>query len=243
MDPNLYAFGSRLARRYDFYSFPRTGSHYLWTCLTGLLDLVFFPTQFATDPEAMQRAEELNPLTFYMMKLREDGIPFEPVYINPEPNGTHGLPQLGDWPAIILIRNPHPTIYSWYYTATERWNVVVPDRVAWMRDAYRQYAEFYDRALEMKRTASDYVMIVRFEELKKDASELRRLVNFFGVRSKLTPEFVHWATNFDRMTKEGKRTFFRGGNNQRWKEDEGWMKDLTAIQPPDFSRFGYSDGS
>lgn len=239
MDPHLYSFGTRLARRADFYGYPRTGSHFLFTCLTGLFDLVFFPTRYANDPEAMQRAEELNPHTFYMMKLREDGVPQQPVYINPEPNGTHGTPQPGDWPAIILIRDPHPSIYSYYHTARDRWNLQVEDRREWIQSEYQRYSAFYDKAFAMKYEDPEMVHLIRFEDLKRDPAALERLVQFIGVRPKLTPAFVHWATQFDRMTRQGHRTFFRGGDNRRWQEDTDWAKDLAAISIGDMRRFGY----
>jgi len=67
----------------------------------------------------------------------------------------------------MLIRDPHPTIYSWYYTATERWGAKVTDRVAWLRDAYAQYRIFYDAALAVQEKNPGRTFLVRFEELKK----------------------------------------------------------------------------
>ena len=99
MSPESYYFGTRLAVRCDYYAFPRTGSHYLWACLTGVLDLVFYPNHFVDNPEARQRAEELNPHAYYALRLREDGVPFQPVYINASPQGTHGVPAAGEWPS------------------------------------------------------------------------------------------------------------------------------------------------
>lgn len=241
MSPESYHFGTRLAVRCDYYAFPRTGSHYLWACLTGLLDLVFFPNEFVAHPEARQRAEELNPHAYYALRLREDGVPFQPVYINAAPQGVHGepAPAAGDWPVIILIRDPHPTIYSWYHTATERWGAHVPDRVAWMRDAYAKYAKFYDAAFAVATQNPGKTCVLRFEELKSEARVLRELTKFLGVQPKLSPEFVHWWTDFERMTKPGNRTFYRGGNNEQWRRDAAWVADLERAAPGDFRRFGY----
>lgn len=239
MDKDLYAFGSRLAARVDFYSFPRTGSHFLFTCLTGLVDLVFFPNQFAHEAEPRQRAEELNPHTFYMMKLREDGVPYQPVYVNPEPNGTHGQPTFGSWPVVAMIRDPHPTIYSYYHTAKDRWNLQATDRVAWIKEAYAGYRAFYDRIFEMQRVNPDNLLLIRFEELKKDPAVLAQFCAFVGVTPKLKPEFVHWATAFERMTKPGEKTFFRGGNNERWLEDKQWRRDVLDAAPGYFGSYGY----
>lgn len=242
MSPESYNFGTRLAVRCDYYAFPRTGSHYLWACFTGLLDLVFYPNEFVDHPEARQRAEELNPHAYYTLRLREDGVPFQPVYINAAPQGVHGTPApaAGDWPVLMLIRDPHPTIYSWYHTATERWGAKVPDRVEWMRDAYRKYREFYDRALEVAGKNPQKTFLIRFEELKREAAVLRQLTAFLGVQPKLSPEFVHWWTDFERMTKAGNRTFYRSGNNRQWRNDAAWLADLDRASPGDFTRYGYS---
>lgn len=240
MSPESYYFGTRLAKRCDYYAFPRTGSHYLWACLTGLLDLVFFPNEYVDNPEAKQRAAELNPHAYYTLKLREDGVPHQPVYLNASPQGLHGQPALGDWPTIILIRDPHPTVYSWYHTAADRWGAKVPDRIAWMRDAYRQYREFYEHAFKVVAVAPDRAFLIRFEELKAGPEILERLVAFIGVQPKLSPGFVHWWTDFERITHPQPRTFYRAGNNSRWAEDAAWRIDLAKAKPGDFSAFGYA---
>ncbi len=243
MSPESYHFGTRLAVRCDYYAFPRTGSHYLWACFTGLFDLVFYPNRFVDHPEAKQRADELNPHAFYALRLREDGVPFQPLYLDAAPQGVHGAPVAGEWPIIVLIRDPHPTIYSWYHTATDRWGANFPDRVAWMRDAYQQYRLFYDAALGLVEKDRQRTFLVRFEELKADAAVLRRLAGFVGVQPKLSPEFVHWWTDFERMTKSGTRTFYRAGNNAHWQTDAAWQADLKAAAPGDFSRYGYPEKS
>ena len=45
MHSDGYYFGTTLAKRVDYFAFPRTGSHFLWTSFTGLFDLVFFANQ------------------------------------------------------------------------------------------------------------------------------------------------------------------------------------------------------
>lgn len=239
MTPESYHFGTRLAARCDYYAFPRTGSHYLWAGLTGLFDLVYFPDEHTDNPEARSRNDELNPHAYYVLRLREDGAPYQPVYLNASANGTHGLPVLGAWPLLILIRDPHPTIFSWYHTAKDRWGANIPDRVAWMRDAYAHYREFYGTALALAAQAPAKVCLLRFEELVQSPAQLQRIADFLGVRPKLTPEFVHWWTAFDRLTKPGPRTFYRGGNNEQWRTDAAWLADLAQAAPGDFADFGY----
>ena len=245
MSPESYHFGSRLAVRCDYYAFPRTGSHYLWACLTGLVDLVFFPNEFVDQPETRQRADELNPQAYYALRLREDGVPYQPVYINAAPQGVHGLPApaAGDSPVLLLIRDPHAAIYSWYHTATERWGAKIPDRVAWMRDAYVQYRKFYDAALAVREARPEHTLLVRFEELKRDPALLQRLTKFLCVQPKLSPSFVHWWTDFDRMIRPGPRSFHRTGSDTHWRSDHAWQADWTRAAPGDFSRYGYPDPS
>jgi hypothetical protein len=204
-----------------------------------LIDLVFFPTEFTDKPEPKQRAQELNPYTFYVLGMRDNGIPYHPVYIDPAPHGTHGLPSAGQWPVILLIRDPHPTIYSWYHTATDRWGLRVEDRVAWIRDAYRQYREYYERGFGLVAANPSNAYLLRYEELKRDHFALSHLVEFIGVQPKLDPKFVHWWTEFERMTKPGAKTFFRSGNNARWREDEAWLADLRLAGIGNFQQFGY----
>lgn len=239
MTPESYYFGTRLAVRCDYYAFPRTGSHYLWACLTGLLDLVFYPNEHVDNPEARQRVEELNPHAYYVLRLREDGVPYQPVYIDAAPNGMHGIPRAGEWPTLILIRSPHAAIYSWYHTAIERWGAEIPDRVAWLGEAYRHYRQFYTAAFAIQQGAPDRTCLIRFEALKENPAELERIVKFIGIQPKLSPRFVHWWTDFERMTRSGPRSFYRSGNNTRWTEDAAWGADLRAAAPGEFADFGY----
>lgn len=241
MHPNGYYFGNTLAKRVDYFAFPRTGSHFLWTAFTGLFDLVFFPNQHVGNPEAMQRSEELNPLAIYAMKLREDGVPFQPVHIDASSQGLHGRPAIGSNPVIILIRDPHPTLYSWYHTATERWGAQIGDVQAWLRDAYAQFEAFYDQALALQQTHPARVHLIRFEDLKKDSCALKNVTDFVGVQPKLSPEFVFEWTRFDRMTRSGRRSFYRTGDNSHWKTDASWMNHLSAVRPRNMQRFGYPE--
>lgn len=241
MTPESYHFGTRLAVRCDYYAFPRTGSHYLWAGLTGLLDLVFFPNEHVDNPEARQRAEELNPHAYYALRLREDGVPFQPVYLNASAQGLHGQPAAGGWPLLILIRDPHPTVYSLYHTARDRWNAQVTDRVAWLRETYQSYRDFYSKAFALETASPDKVLLLRYEELLASPAPLHRIVRFLGVQPKLSPEFVHWWTDFERFTRPGQRTFFRAGNNGKWREDAAWLADLQRAAPGDFAAFGYPD--
>ena len=240
MDEEKYFFGTRLACRLDYYAFLRSGSHFLWNCFTGLFDLVFFENEFVNDEEAKQRQEELEPMALYALKLRSDTVPFQPVCINAAPNGLHGLPQDGPNPIIILIRDPYASIYSLYLTACDRWGLKIDDTVTWMKENFTLYREFYDKAFQLYEDNQDKVLIVRFEALKAKHLELQKIVDFVGVTPKLKSEYVFWWTRFERIVKDGERTFYRSGNNDSWKKDEPWRNALEKAKVGDFSNFGYS---
>ena len=84
------------------------------------------------------------------------------------------------------------------------------------------------------------VLIVRFEALRAGHEELQKIVDFIGVTPKLKSEYVYWWTHFDRITKDGERTFYRSGNNELWKKDEAWKDTLEKAEVGEFSKFGYS---
>jgi hypothetical protein len=114
---------------------------------------------------------------------------------------------------------------------------------AWIAEAYRGYAQFYDDALALHRANPARVHLVRFEELKASATVLAGVAAFIGVRPKLSPEFVFEWTQFERMTRPGQRTFYRTGDSVTWKADTQWRDWLRAAAPGDFSRFGYPEST
>ncbi len=240
MEEEKYFFGTRLAHRLDYYAFLRTGSHFLWNCFTGLFDLVFFENEFVNDPEAKQRQEELDPMALYALKLRSDTAPYQPVCINAVPNGLHGFPQDGPNPIIILMRDPYASIYSLYLTARDRWGLKVDDTVSWLKENFALYRKFYDEAFKLNEANQEKVLIVRYEALKAGPQELQKIVDFVGVRPKLKSEYVFWWTRFDRITREGERTFYRAGDNELWKQDKAWREALEKAEIDEFSKFDYS---
>lgn len=240
MADNRYYFGSQLAKRLDYFAAPRSGSHYLWHCITGLFDLIFFENEYIDLPEAVQRMEELDPQVLYALKLRNDGVPYQPIWINPNPSGLHCAPK-GETPhpSLVLVRDPYASVYSFYHTATERWGQQVTDRVSWIAERFREYESFFQTSFALQQKDPVKTCLIRFEDLRTGPAELERLVEFAGVTPKLSPQFVFWLTQFDRMTKPGKRTFYRSGNNGAWKEDASWQEALAEAEVPDFSAFGY----
>jgi len=232
-----YHFGVRLARDLDYFAFPRTGSHFLWHCFTGLFDLVFFPTPYGDQPEPKQRREELDPMALKALELRTDNAGYHPVHIHHDSNGLHGLPVDNGRPIIVLIRDPRPVLYSYYQTATSRWGAVIPDIDVWLKEQAALYERFYAAAWEIREKAPQRVHLVRFEELRRDPAALQRIVEFVGVPPKLPADFVFWCCQFDRFTRPGDRTFYRQGDDDAWRRDPVWLARLENLG--DFSRYGY----
>lgn len=232
-----YHFGVRLARDLDYFAFPRTGSHFLWHCFTGLFDLVFFPTPYGDQPEPKQRREELDPMALKALELRTDDAGFNPVHIHHDSNGLHGVPVDNGRPIIVLIRDPRPVLYSYYQTATSRWGAVILDIDAWLKEQAALYERFYAAAWEIREKVPERVHLVRFEELRRDPAALQQIAEFVGAPPKLPAEFVFWCCQFDRFTRPGDRTFYRQGDDNAWRHDPVWLARLENIG--DFSRYGY----
>lgn len=232
-----YHFGVRLAREFDYFAFPRTGSHFLWYGFTGLFDLVFFPTPYGDQPEPRQRREELDPMALRALELRTDDAGYHPVHIRHDTNGLHGAPLDGGRPILVLIREPRAVLYSYYHTAIERWGAEIPDTEVWLREQAAAFRRFYDAALSLRDASPERVLLLRFEELRRDPEALRRLVAFVGVPPKLPPEFVFWCCQFERLTRPGPRTFHRQGDDAAWRKDPAWQARLEVLG--DFSRYGY----
>lgn len=239
MTENAYTFGSTIAKKLNYFAYPRTGSHYLWACFTGLFDLVFYENEYTYLPEAMQRFEELNPLSSYSLKLRQDGVPYEPVFIDARPNGLHGEPACSGIPTLILIRDPHPTVYSIFKTTKDRWGGEDEPTVESVRNQYAEYVSFYRKAFDVAGSPDQKTMLIRYEDAIQSYEKLIEIVEFVGVSSKLSCEFVfHW-TNFERMTNNGTRTFYRQGDNQAWEKDREWRDLVAQAEVGSFAEFGY----
>jgi hypothetical protein len=236
-----YFFGRTLARQVDYFAFPRTGSHFFNYCASGLFDLVALPAPSLDNPEAVRRQEELDPAVLYALDLREEGAPFEPVFINQRATGQHGDPALGEHPVILLIRDPMATVYSYYKAGTERWNMGerIPDAARWAQAKLQRFHEFYSKGLALLNAHPTRCLLLRYEELLAGSEPLHRLVNFVGVRPKLRPEFVHRMTRFDTITRPGPRTFYRQGDNDAWRRDESWRPVIAQASTPDMRPFGY----
>lgn len=240
--PGAYHFGRTLATRVDFFAFPRTGSHYFRHCTAGLFDLVELEHADTTNPEAASRASELDPDILYALTLREDGVPYRPVWFNARAAGQHGFPVKGPAPVVILTRQPAATVYSFYRVARDRAGFGVevgPDPAAWISARLERYHLFLSAAASVLREHPQSTLVIRYEDLRAGPEPLVRLVELVGVRPKMRPELVHKLTRFDVIARPGARTFYRAGDNDAWRQDPEFLAAWRAASVPDFSSFPF----
>jgi hypothetical protein len=138
-----YHFG-HLVTEIDFFSYPRTGAHFLHYCLSGLFDLISLPHPYLKHAEAIDRQQELNADVLYALGLREAGLPFRPVYFNTHRTGMHGLPAEADGSILVLTRDPIATAYSRFRVDRERWGGVADLTPKWLSNELRGYSTFYE---------------------------------------------------------------------------------------------------
>lgn len=232
-----YFFGRTLARCIDAFAFARTGSHLFRHCTAGLFDLVAIPQPGMDNDEAIARQEEIEPCALYALDLREDGVPYSPVVFNMRATGQHGFPEKGPDSMVVIIRDPIPTLYSFFRVSTDRWGQSIDDPPLWVRAKFQRYAAFYDTAFEQIAKAPADSLLIRYEDLLAGTEPLQRLVDLVGVRPKLSPAFVHSVTRFDAFARPGKRTFYRAGDNEAWRSDARWCDILQHADLPNLARF------
>jgi hypothetical protein len=232
-----YYFGSPL-KEIDYYAFPRAGSHLLYYCMTGLFDLMTkIPDEVRRNPEAASRQNELRPEALYSLELRESGAPFAPLFLNIIEDAAHEAPQRGDNPILMLIRHPLAAAYSAWCTRNRLgFEIETSAQVAKHLDWYQK---FYDAALQLV-SGGAQALLIRYEDLVTSSIPLSTIVAFVGAQPKLSPQFVHWITQFDRFVAQGNRTFYKAGNDAAWRGSEEFLELLAGAGPErDFARFGY----
>jgi hypothetical protein len=233
-----YYFGSDL-KVIDYYAFPRTGSHLLYYCMTGLFDLVTrMSEEDRKNPEAASRKDELSAEVLYSLELRESGAPFAPVLLNIMKKGLHHPPEPGGNPILMLIRHPLAAAYSaWCTRKRMGFEIETAAQLAIHLDCYEK---FYDAALELVQRNDVNALLIRYENLVSSCLALDAVAAFAGVRPKLSAQFVHWVTRFDRFVGHGDRTFYKAGDDKVWRESKEFLELLESAGPArDFRRFGY----
>lgn len=234
-------FVKNYTKRFDYFAYPRVGSHFFFHILSGLYELVMFETDEYKTKEYLSRKEEINSLSLYALTLRDPTkIYSQPIFINPLANGVHGNPIDSEYPIISLIRNPCSAIYSYYRLQKDRFSFKFADKSKWLEGRFEEYYCFYSDALKLKKKKKEKFLLLKYEDLIDDLGSLNMIIDFIGLETKLSPEFVFECTKFSKFTSNENRTFYREANNQKWSEDQ---KFLTLIQNIDLMKFrslGYS---
>ena len=216
--------------------------HFFLHCLSGLFDLVMLPHEHLDNPEAIARQDELNQEASYALDLRQDGVPYQPLYVNPFAYGVHHVPTRSDRRRIILMRHPLPTLYSLRRVSRERWGEPPADPRKWVGVHFKEYLRFYDEAFNLRHSEPDRTLLVRYEDLVSDPATLTKVVAFVGRQPKLNPKFVHWVTSFSRFVRqnpEASRSFYRAGRPDSYREDPVWGPLLDSLDPAIWAYFGY----
>jgi hypothetical protein len=233
-------FGRCITKAADFFAFPRTGSHFMFHAFTGLFDLVFLDNRYLKVREAITRNDELDPTILYALTLREEGVPYQPIWINPLATGVHGLPAKGEAKVLTLIREPKATIYSWFRLHRDRLKSDIRDVHVWVEEQFQRYFEFYTTGFDLIERFHSDVHLIRFEDVVVSPEVFQRICDFLSIQPKMNCAFVHWLLDFERVARRDiERTFYRSGRNDAWKEDDFWTKIVSGVRLPDFSRFGY----
>jgi hypothetical protein len=233
-------FVKSYTKRFDHFAFPRVGSHFFFHILSGLYDLVLFESSdFFTD-EYISRKNEIDPHALYALSLRDPLCGSScPIFMNPKANGIHGQPLDSGFPVIISIRDPFATIYSNFRLQRDRCKVVFEDERKWLEEMFLNYYNFYENAFSLKKALRNKLYLNRYEELCADSDSLGSLIEFLGVEPKLDPGFVHNVTRFNKFAANTERSFYRDGDNMKWKNDADYIELLESIRLPEFDVFGY----
>ena len=237
MRRQTYYFGT-LVKQIDIFSYPRTGAHFFTYCFMGLFDLISFPHEDLHNREAIERQLELSERSLYGLDLRESSVPYQPIWLNALANGMHGMPKKGQSPAMLLIRDPIATAYS-YYRVRHRWGFEIERPIQWLNNYLAGYYDFYEQGFTMLRQFPADTLLISYESLVESPKMLEEVVRLVGVKPKLAPGFVYWLTQFSNFTVPGERSFYREGRNDAWQEDVIWVNLLRGADPRDFKAFGY----
>lgn len=240
--PNLI----RNIKEFDYYAFPRTGSHFLMINLGGLFDLeVVRQGTLAQDnkrhlsKEERSRTRELRPFVLLLLKQRWPSWEKSPVRIYANPSGVyHSTIKARDLPILVMIRNPIATMYSLYNLFVSRFKYKVGDIRNFVEKNLDAYRKYYQPAFELQKEGHPLLMI-RYEELLTSPAPMEKICKFLCVTPKLNPSIVFFMTRFKVITKIKYRTFYRHGNNQAWKRDLMFLEAVKPFLAMEWEEYGY----
>ena len=231
---------------FDYFAFPRTGSHYFGLCLQGLYREVLSECgdsvkwSHTRSQEEKTRSNELRPLVLCLLKCGLSNRHLSSVRRNANPGGKlHEAPFYRGNKIVITIRHPYPTIHSLYKLLTERMRLDIGNIETFIKDQLNAYTSYYGKAAALQKDGAP-VLFMRYEEMLQTKEPLAELCAFLQVEPKLPVGLVYFLTRFRVITKMRKRTFYAFGNNDAWKADTRYVDALSSIAPTDLTSLGYS---
>ena len=144
-------FVTNYTKRFDYFAYPRVGSHFLFHIFSGLYELVLFESESFQTSEYLARKTEINEFSLYALSLNDSQISYKhPIFINPVANGIHGFPIDSGFPVISLIRHPLATVYSYFRLQRDRHTSQFKDKGGWVEDKLNEYLLFYSKVFDLK---------------------------------------------------------------------------------------------
>ena len=208
--------------------------------LSGLYDLVLLDSENFHTEEYLSRSNEVDEMSLYSLRLRDLNLPRSaPIYLNPNPNGIHGMAKDFGYPIICLTREPVAAIYSYFRMKRDRFHEKIDDLALWIGERLQEYDDFYQEALVVAEKKPENFLLLRYEDVCGSSKYLQRICDFIGESPKLDPAFVHHMTNFSNFIKQGDRTFYREGENAKWRNDSDFVTNLSRHDYPVLPELGY----
>ncbi|MDA0849093.1 MAG: hypothetical protein O2827_05015, partial [Verrucomicrobia bacterium] len=201
-------FKEEYNKQFHYFAFPRVGSHFFFHCLTGLYDLILFDSECYHTLEYQKRSDELNPNALYALRLHDLslGKP-QPIYVNPCPNGIHGVPIYTGLPIISLIRDPFATVYSFVNLNISHLKNESIDYEKFIIQNLDKYIQFYTNLLEISKEHPSNILLITYENLVSSSETLNTLTEFINQSPKLRTGFVFDQVKFDNLVNPDKKSF------------------------------------
>jgi hypothetical protein len=234
-------FVTNYTKRFDYFAYPRVGSHFLYHIFSGLYELILFDSESFQTSEYLSRKTEINELSLYALSLKDSQKNFnQPIYINPLANGIHGFPIDCGFPVISLIRHPLPTVYSYFRVLRDRLNHQFEDRKIWVEDKLNEYLSFYSKVFDLKNKIGTNMIILKYENLISDYKYLFDIIKFINIDPKLDPKFVFKCLKFESFVNDKNRTFYRDADNNKWSEDNVFKGLINDLDLHKYCKYGYT---
>lgn len=235
-------FVTNYTKRFDYFAYPRVGSHFLFHIFSGLYELILFDSESFQTNEYLSRQTEINEFYLYALSLNDSRKSFnQPIFINPVANGIHGLPIDSGFPVISLIRHPLPTVYSYFRLHRDRLNYQFEDKREWVEYKLNEYLFFYSKVFDLKNQIGNNMIILKYENLISNYNYLYDIIKFVKTEPKLDPKFVYKCVEFKNFVSDMNRTFYRDADNKKWLNDDDFQCLISELDLQKYYQYGYTE--